>query len=159
MYTNRTAAAGVRAFIHKGSTIVSPMENFDHFSFVAKNTRKISPDSLQAEHKMLKIEIIGNEKTITDGTRLLEAYVLGNKSGLSDDYIFYYLPAEKLILDECLINILNDGATIFAQRQTNLYNAIKEHNLQVETIIQLSTRPHFKNIITFSELEKSILGK
>ncbi len=99
-------------------------------------------------------------KTITDGDYKMEIYFIGDKSAHTNDYLLFYFPAEKLLLEGDLAWISETGEIKKAnKRQAGLYNAIKELGLEVETVIQewpVGNRYGVKSVIPFSELEQSV---
>ncbi len=94
---------GVRSFIHKGSTILSPIGDFDYLSFIARNPHTIKPDSLQLDKKTLHVNILGDIKTITDDNYSMQIINIGEYSHHTKDYLIFYFPEEKLIFE---VNII-----------------------------------------------------
>lgn len=151
---------GVRSFIHEGATIITSIGDFDYLSFLAINPRTLQPDSLQLDRKILNIDILGENKVITDGSYSMQIINIGEDSHHTKDYIIFYFPEEKIIFEGDLVWIPNDGRPFgkVSNRQKGLYEAIKKLNLNVDTILQSWPIKEFnyKSKISFKELEESI---
>ena len=151
---------GVRPFIHEEATILSAMGDFDYVSFLARNPRTLKPDSLQLDRKTLKINILGENRTITDDDYSMQIINIGEYSHHTQDYLIFYFPAEKVIFEGDLVWIPNDGRPTrkVSSRQKGLYEAIRNLNLNVETIFQSWPIHEFnyKSKISFKELEESV---
>ncbi len=151
---------GVRPFIHDEATILSAMGDFDYVSFLARNPRTLKPDSLQLDRKTLKINILGESRTITDDNYSMQIINIGEYSHHTQDYLMFYFPAERVIFEGDLVWIPNDGRPTrkASSRQKGLYEAIRNFNLNVETIFQSWPIHEFnyKSEISFKELEESV---
>lgn len=151
---------GVRSFVHEGTTILSPIGDFDYVSFLAKNPHALKPDSLQMDKKMIKISILGDDKTITDESYSMQIINIGEDSHHTKDYFLFYFPEEKVIFEGNLVSISNDGKPVqkVSDRQKGLYEVIKRLNLDVKTIFQSwpIQGNNYKSKISFKELEDSI---
>jgi hypothetical protein len=123
----------------------------------AKHT--LNPDSLQLQPQPLIFEEIKDSLTISDSRTEMVIYFIGEKSEHTKDYLIYYFPEEKLLFQGDLVWISKKGEVEKAgNRQAGLYNAIKDLDIKVETIIQSWPVSDYgvKTIIPFEDLEKSM---
>lgn len=149
---------GLRAFVHEGSKIITTPGNKEYVKFIVNNPHALSNDILQKEpHALILDSMTSSSKNISDGKFEMKIYFLGVKSHHTGDYLIYYFPAEKLLFEDDMIQMKNSGEMIKANaRQLGLYNAIKELNLDVSTIVQsYQAGKDFKTTISFDDLEKS----
>ncbi len=157
------AIGGLRAFVHEGSKILCPQQSREFARYIAAAPHTLNPDILQQQPKAIQVDsIIGDSRQITDGKFSMNLYVLGSKSQHSSDYILYYFPSAKLLVENDLVWIRKTGDIPRASaKQVALYKAIKDLKLDVTTIIQSSpaTNPNIKSVIPFDELEKSMSVK
>ena len=89
----------------------------------------------------------------------MKIYFIGKHSEHTIDYLIYYFPSEKVVFQDDLAWIANDGPIKKARsRQAGLYNAIKNLKLDVKTILQSWPVADYgvKTIIPFDDLEKSM---
>ena len=150
---------GVRAFVHKGTTVLSTKANIPYVQFIINAAHTLSPDSLQLEPKPMQIEEVGESKTITDGEFEMKIYFIGMKSQHTKDYLIYYFPSEQLLFEDDLVWIALEGKIKKASaRQAGLHSAIKELNLNVKTIVQSWPVEGYgvKTIIPYRDLEESV---
>jgi len=149
---------GLRAFVHKGATILCTDISKNYVETLVKAPHTIKPDSLQLEPRSLNTKIVKDSLTI-GRTNKMKIYSMGEKSAHTKDYLIYYFPKDKLLLEDDLCWIPKKGAIKKARsREIGLYNTIKELKLNVDTIIQSwPVNSHkVKTVIPFSDLEKSI---
>jgi len=150
---------GVRAFIHKGAQIICSNVTKDYIGYIANAKRTLHPDSLHIEPKPLLIKEIKDKLSISDGDFEMKIFFIGEKSEHTKGYLIYYFPSEKLVFQDDLIWIKDDNKVRKAgRRQAGLYNAIKELNIDVTTVIQSWPVADYgvKTIIPFKELEASM---
>jgi len=149
---------GVRAFAHKGATIICNEFNSDYIKQITNSQHSLRPDSLHLDPKPIKIKTI--KDSISFGANgQMKIYFMGDKSSHTKDYMVYYFPHEKLLFQDDLCSIPKEGKISKARpRQAGLYNFIKELNIDVETLVQSwpINNDRVKTIFTFDELEESI---
>ncbi len=153
---------GLRPFIHKGAKIICSKANQDYVTYLANAPHTLSPDNLQNQPKPLQIEEIKDSLTISDGKFEMQIYFIGSKSAHTNDYLIYYFPAEKLLFEGDLVWIAREGEIKKpSKRQTGLYNAIMELDLNIDTIVQSWPVADYgvKTVIPFDDLEKSMQAK
>lgn len=153
---------GVRAFIHKGAKIFCSVHNQQYLEYLAQTSHHLSPDSLDIQPKKLLTQLIKDSLNINDGKFEMKLFLISKQSAHTVDYLIYYFPKEKLLFQDDLIWIKREGAIKKAgARQIGLYNAIKELNLKVDTIIQSWPVSDYgvKTVIPFLDLEQSVMIK
>lgn len=150
---------GMRAFIHKGATILSVKSDEDYIRYLAGAVHSLKPDSLQYQPKPIHIEEIKDSATITDGTFNLQIHFVGKQSEHTEDYLVYYFPQEHLLFEGDLVWVNKNGkAEKAGAMQAGLYQFITEHKLPVDTIIQSwgISFENYKTTIPFSEVVNSM---
>jgi glyoxylase-like metal-dependent hydrolase (beta-lactamase superfamily II) len=150
---------GMRPFIHKGATIISPKENIEYITYLANAPHTLSPDSLQMQPKPLQVQVINDSLTISDGKFEMKIYFIGENSAHTNDYLIYYFPKEKLLFQDDLVWMEKEGEIKKAgERQAGLYSTILDLGLHIDTIIQSWPVKDYgvKTVIPFSDLERSM---
>lgn len=150
---------GMRAFVHKGVTILSVPEDRDYLQYLAAAKHTLKPDSLQLHPQKIKLQELRDSAIITDGEYEMKLFVIGEKSGHTKDYTVYYFPKEKLLVEGDLVWIDKNAAPNKASKtQEGLYKAIVKLGLDVNTIIQTWGIQYdsFKSRISFEELKASV---
>jgi len=152
---------GLRAFIHKGATILTPISDTAYVRYLASNPHTLNPDSLQIEPRTLKITEIKDSMIITDGSYNMKIYFIGKKSKHTNDYLIYYFPKEKMVFEGDLVWINTKRASKASPRDKGLYGAIKDLKLDVNTVVQSWPVNNYdvKTVIPFSELEQYVNQK
>ncbi len=151
---------GVRPFINNGTTILTHSSNIDYLKQVASFKHTLQPDALQKSNKPLIYETVGEKRVIADLGFEIHIIHIGWMSKHTDDYLVYYFPKYKLLIEDDLVWIKKKGSTKAAgDRQKGLYDAIKKYGLDVETIIQSWPINYMevKTEISFKELEETVL--
>jgi len=149
---------GLRAFVHKEATIICTEINKEYVEFIANAQHAIKSDSLHLYPKPLKTEIVKDNISIGEKNKMI-IYFIGEKSKHTKDYLIYYFPDQNLLFQDDLCWIPKEGEIGKARdRQAGLYHAIKELNLEVDTIIQSWPVKDYgvKTIIPFKDLETSM---
>ena len=104
-------------------------------------------------------EVIEGSRTFADDKMQLEIYHIGAQSAHTEDYLIYYFPEHKLLMEDDLAWINEEGPLKKAgPRQAGLYKAIADRKLEVEKIIQhwpVNSEYKVKSEILFEELERS----
>lgn len=149
---------GIRPFVHKGTTVVVTSPDSAYLRQLTTFPHTLEPDSLQLEPRPLLLEAFDGERTITDGELELQLIDIGKLSNHTDNFLIYYFPQYKLLFQDELIWIATDKPLEAATpRQKGLYDAIVQHNLDVETILQgWPLDGQFKSVIPFDELKRSV---
>ncbi|MDR3680719.1 MAG: hypothetical protein P4L41_12200 [Flavipsychrobacter sp.] len=150
---------GMRAFIHKGATVLSVKDDKDYVTYLASAPHTLKPDSLYIQPMPLKMEEVKDSTTITDGTYKMKMYVIGKQSGHTKDYLIYYFPQEKLVFEDDLVWIQKTGpAKKAGETQAGLYKAMSDLNLDVQTIIQSwgISYDNYKTVIPITDMIESM---
>jgi len=155
------ALGGVRPFVLEGSTLLCRKESIDYVKFVTVAPHTLRPDSLQLHPKWANIRQIDDEiTTITDGAYEMEVCFIGEKSKHTTDYVLFYFPAEKILIEGDLAWVPREGPVQKAsERQAGLYHAIRDLRLPVTTVLQTwpdGSAYGVKSRFPFSELEQSV---
>ena len=97
-------AAGVRAFVAEGSTIITHEMNKKFYEqVVLKSPHALLPDRLSQNPTPAKFVYVKDKYVLTDGDRTMEIYHVPN--GHAANLLMSYLPKEKLLL---ITDIFND---------------------------------------------------
>jgi len=128
---------GIRTAMDEGATIVTHESNRAFLERVAKTPHTIAPDRLAASKKPVKIQTVGDDGKLTDGTRTIELHRMqGFKH--AGDLLLVYLPKEKILAEPDAytppatpMTPLNPAAQVLAQQ---LYDNIQRLKLDVQTI-------------------------
>jgi len=152
---------GIRAFVHKNVTILSPISDTPYVRYLVLNPHTLNRDSLQIDPRALKLTKIKDSMTITDGSYEMKIYFIGKKSKHTNDYLIYYFPKEKMVFEGDLVWINTKRASKAGPRDKGLYSAIKDLKLDVNTIVQSWPVNNYdvKTVIPFSELEQYVNQK
>ncbi len=149
---------GVRAFAHKGATIICNEFNKDYVEEITSSSHSLRPDSLHLDPSPIRTKIVKDSISLGANGQM-KIYFMGDKSSHTKDYMVYYFPSEKLLFQDDLCSIPKEGKiTKAGNRQIGLYNFIKELNIDVKTLVQSwpINNSRIKTIFTFDELEESI---
>jgi len=153
---------GVRAFIHQGATILCPPGDEDYIKYLVEAPHRLQPDSLALSSQPLKLEKVGQHKVISDGHFQLEIYHIGAQSAHTEDYLFYYFPAQRLLFEDDSVWLPKSSKPVrVSDRQVGLYRSIQQLGLPVEMILQSwpVAEMGIKTEIPFSELAASVDSK
>jgi glyoxylase-like metal-dependent hydrolase (beta-lactamase superfamily II) len=149
---------GLRAFVNEGATVLCTDLNKEYVEYIANASHSLEPDKLHNDPNKLKTQIV-SDSLVLGKSNAMVIYFIGDKSAHTVDYLMYYFPKDKLLFQDDLCWIPSEGPiTKAGARQTGLFNAIKDLNIEVETIIQSwpVTGHKVKTIIPFTDLEESI---
>lgn len=152
---------GVRPFVQRGATVLVGAGDEAYVRYLAAALHTLRPDSLQRHPRPVQVEEIPlhSSKTITDGRVELQLYCIGVQSAHTNDYLLYYFPSEKLLFEDDLASIPQQGPVRKASaRQAGLYQAIQDLHLDVETVVQswpVGTAG-IKTVFPFTDLEQSV---
>lgn len=152
---------GLRPFVHKGATVVATVPDSAYVRQLVAFPHTLEPDSLQLQPRPLRMETFEGERIITDGELELRIIDIGKMSAHADNFLIFYFPQYKLLFQDELVWIPEDKPmTTASPRQKGLYEAIRLHNLDVETILQSWPLDRgYKSVIDFRELQQSVEEK
>jgi glyoxylase-like metal-dependent hydrolase (beta-lactamase superfamily II) len=132
--------SGIRTAIDEGATIVTHQSNKAFLERVAKTPHTLSPDKLASSRKPVKIQTVGDDGRLTDGTRVIQLHrVVGLEH--TGDLLMVYLPKEKILAEPDAFTppaqpgtALIPPAVPFARA---LYDNIQRRKLDVQVIAPL----------------------
>ncbi|MGI4875615.1 MAG: hypothetical protein ACRYFX_31045 [Janthinobacterium lividum] len=150
---------GLRPFVQRGATVLVGTGDEAYVRYLALAPHTLHPDSLQRHPQPVQVEEIQRRKTITDGHFEMQIFCIGAQSGHTNDYLLYYFPGEKLLFEDDLAGIPQQGPGRPASaRQAGLYHAIQDLHLDVTTVVQSWPvgAAGIKTIFPFTELAQSV---
>ncbi|OUJ68410.1 MBL fold metallo-hydrolase [Hymenobacter crusticola] len=150
---------GMRPFVHRGATVLVGPGDAAYVRYLATAPHTLRPDSLQRDPRPVQVKEITRRKTITDGQFEMQIFCIGAQSAHTDDYLIYYFPREKVVFEDDLAGIRQQGPVRKASaRQAGLYRAIKDLGLEVTTVVQSwpVSAASLKTIIPFTDLEQAM---
>jgi len=144
-------AAGVRAYIAEGATLVTTAGNRGYFERIAGSKRTIAPDDLSARPRKPTFEMVTKRRAFSDGERTVELVDVG-PSPHADEILVAYLPEEKLVFQADLFGV-GWGAPVPAGNATSAHFAkrLQELGLDAERIVAVHGRT-----ATRAELQESV---
>jgi glyoxylase-like metal-dependent hydrolase (beta-lactamase superfamily II) len=152
-------AAGLRAFIAEGSTIVTHEMNRRFYEqVVLKAPRTLATDTLSKAPRPANFMWIRDKQVIGDGERTLEIYHVPN--GHAANLLMAYLPKEKLLI---ITDIFND----FGEPRPNdppagivspYYAALGERIKQLKLDVQTLAPSHGKGVVPAAVLTRLLQG-
>jgi glyoxylase-like metal-dependent hydrolase (beta-lactamase superfamily II) len=152
-------AAGLRAFVAEGATIVTHEMNRRFYEqVVLKAPRTLAPDALARTPRAATFMWVSDKQVITDGERTLEIYHVPN--GHAANLLMSYLPQEKLLI---ITDIFND----FGEPRPNdpppgivspYYAALGDRIRQLKLDIERIAPSHGKGVVPAAVLTKLLQG-
>ena len=152
-------AAGLRAFVAEGVTIISNEENKKFYEeTVLKAPHTLAPDRLSQNPKAAKFIWVKDKYVVTDGDRSLEIYHVPN--GHASYLLMCYLPKEKVLFITDIFNRFGEPrpndppAGIVTPYYAALGDRIKQRHLDV----QIVAPSHGKEAVPVAELKQTLEG-
>ena len=152
-------AAGVRAFVAEGSTIITHEMNRRFYEqTVLKSPHALAPDALSRSPKPANFIWVKDKHVLTDGNRTLEIYHVPN--GHAANLLMSYVPQEKLLI---ITDIFND----FGEPRPNdpprgivspYYAALGDRIRQLKLDVQRIAPSHGKGVVPADMLWKALEG-
>jgi glyoxylase-like metal-dependent hydrolase (beta-lactamase superfamily II) len=131
---------GIRTAMDEGATIVTHQSNKAFLERVAKTPHTLVPDRLASSKKPAKIQTVGDDDKLTDGTRVIELHRITGYEH-TGDMLMVYLPKEKILAEPDAFTpppqagtALVPPAVPFAKA---LYDNIQRRKLDVQVITPL----------------------
>jgi glyoxylase-like metal-dependent hydrolase (beta-lactamase superfamily II) len=153
-------AAGVRAFVSEGLTIISHEMNRRFYEqALLKNPHTIAPDALARNPRPASFIWVDDKFVLSDGTRSLEIYHVPN--GHAANLLMSYLPQERLLM---ITDIFND----FGEPRPNdpppgivtpYYAALGERVRSLKLAIDRVAPSHGRSVLEGARLWKALDGK
>lgn len=150
---------GIRAFVHAGSSILSRKVDSTYINTLIHNPHRYKPDALQKEMKEARIQWLDDSLLVNEGKDSLWIYFIGDQSNHTNDYLIYYLPTYKIVLEDDLVWVPIDKELTKANaRQEGFYQSILKHGLDVKEVYQSWPVKAYgvKTIIPFDDIKKSV---
>lgn len=153
-------AAGLRAFVSEGVTIVTHEMNRRFYEqTVLRNPHTIAPDALARAPRPAAFVWVGDRHVLSDGARTLEIHHVPN--GHAANLLMGYLPQEKLLL---ITDIFND----FGEPRPNdpppglvspYYAALGDRVRRLKLDVERIAPSHGKGTVPADVLWKALEGK
>ncbi len=148
-------SGGLRAFVAEGATIVTHKDNQTFYENVLKNPHTLVPDALSKMNPQppVKIEAVGDMKTLTDGEHTINLYHLDGSTHAMGTLIVY-LPKQKILVEADEFNVGAANApppAVVNPYHTNLLSNIERLKLDVDRIIPIHL-PTDNRKVTMAEL-------
>jgi len=147
---------GVRPFISAGATVLTTRKIAPYVKQIAEFKHTRQPDELEQNPTTLRVEIFEDQTEITDGDYSIKVFDIGEKSRHTNDYLLFYFPKERLILQD-------DGIWLRPNQPLNertqaTYAAIKQLNVDVTDCIQSWPTQNFgvETRIKFNDLKVAV---
>ena len=131
-------AAGVRAAIASGLTIITHESNRAFLADVAERRHAIVRDTLARAPRRATIEGVGAKLVLTDGARAVELHHLADNPH-GESMLLVHLPAERLVMQADAYNPLlpNAPPSPSYPYAPNLVQTIERLGLQVDRVVPL----------------------
>jgi glyoxylase-like metal-dependent hydrolase (beta-lactamase superfamily II) len=153
-------AAGLRAFVAEGSTIITHESNKEYYlKTVLKNPHALDPDRLTQDPKAAKFIWVKEKYELSDGDRILDVYWV-HDAGHTSNLLMSYLPKEKVLFITDIFNQFgeprpNDPP---AGIVTPYYAALGENLKRLNLDPQQIAPSHGKGIVSADVLKKTLEG-
>ena len=124
-------SGGIRAAVSEGLTVMTHEGNAAFFAEIVKRPHTLVPDALAKNPQPLKLETVGDEKVISDGTRTMTLYAVPGDH--THTMLMAYFPREALLVEGDLYEPdehIHAFAAQFLER-------VKERGLRVSRILSL----------------------
>ncbi len=141
------AIAGLRAYSHIGATFITSDHNYDYYRHDIINyvPRTMKPDMVSqwpptelAEGYYW--EAVRENYTLEDQGRVMHIYY-ANPLQHAEGMLYAYLPKEKLLLENDIINTNNPLPAMPTRDMTTLRNNVRALGLDVQTIVPIHGKP------------------
>jgi len=154
-------AAGLRAFVAEGSTIITHESNKDYYEkTVLKNSHALEPDRLSQDPKPAKFIWVKEKYELSDGDRTLDIYYV-HDAGHTSNLLMSYLPKERFLFITDIFNQFgvprpNDPPPGIV---TPYYAALGDNLKRLNLDPVLIAPSHGKEAVSADVLHKLLVGK
>ncbi|HWF39159.1 MAG TPA: MBL fold metallo-hydrolase [Candidatus Acidoferrales bacterium] len=154
-------AAGLRAFVAEGSTIITHESNKNYYEkTVLKNPHTLDPDRLTQEPKPAKFIWVKEKYELSDGDRTLDVYWV-HGAGHTSNLLMSYLPKERILFITDIFNQFgvprpNDPPPGIV---TPYYAALGDNLKRLNLDPVLIAPSHGKEAVSADILKKDLVGK
>ena len=151
---------GIRPYIHRGIKIMATPAVMPYLERLAANPHLTLPDALSLEPQTLQLRPVINRLELRDEQQHLELYDIGEASHHTSEYLVYYLPKLKLLIQGDLVWMRADQPQYKANpRAKGLMEAIEARQLEVETVGTTILHENFLNWVPIALLRDAVEGK
>ncbi len=151
---------GLRAFLAAGATVVAPAGCAAFANEIAQRAFTLAPDAWARAGRKAAIESFSGSRVFEDAHQRLEVLDIGAKSGHTDEYVVFYLPHGRTLLqDDVGWSATSDGTLRMGRGARGLYELVREKKLDVETLWQSWPLTNPRPSIRFAELERGLNAK
>lgn len=153
-------AAGLRAFVAEGSTIITHESNKDYYEkVVLKNSHALDPDRLTQDPKPAKFIWVKEKYELSDGDRTLGVYWV-HDAGHTSNLLMSYLPKERILFITDIFNQFgeprpNDPPPGIV---TPYYGALGDNLKRLNLDPVLIAPSHGKQAVSADLLKKALVG-
>jgi glyoxylase-like metal-dependent hydrolase (beta-lactamase superfamily II) len=153
-------AAGLRAYVVEGSTILTHQMNKKFYEqVVLKNPHTLDPDKFSESPKPAKFIYVKDKYVLTDGDRTLEIYTVPG-AGHTANLLMSYLPKEKILFITDIFNQFgeprpNDPPPGIV---TPYYAALGDNLKRLHLDVQQLAPSHGKGVVSVELLKKTLEG-
>lgn len=127
--------AGLREYVARGIPVYVLDLNEPIVKRLINAPYKTFPDALAQKPRKANIKIVAEKTVIGSGENRLELYPIRGES--SDRMMMIYAPAHKILYASDLVQQRRDGSFFMPQYLSELSDAVKHENLQVETVFAM----------------------
>jgi glyoxylase-like metal-dependent hydrolase (beta-lactamase superfamily II) len=146
-------SGGLRAFAAEGATLITHQSNRAFFERAFSARVTLDPDHLTKSGRRGTVEGMGERRTLSDGTRVVEIYLIRDNAH-SDGLLMVHLPKEKFLIEADAYTPLAPGAPVPTPPSPfsiNLADNIARLNLAVDQILPIHGR-----MVPLAELHRTI---
>ena len=146
--------SGIRTAIDEGATIVTHRSNKAFLERVAKTPHTLGPDTLASSKKSVKIQTVGDDGRLTDGTRVIQ---LHRVTGLehTGDLLMVYLPKEKILAEPDAYTAPAQPGTALIPPAVPFARALYDNILRRKLDVQVIAPLHGNRTTDMAELGRS----
>jgi len=151
---------GLRAFMAAGAKVVAPAGCAAFAAEIAGRPFTLEPDAWARAARSAQIESFSGSRVFEDAGQRLEAIDIGRKSAHTDEYVVFYLPRTRTLLqDDIGWSVARDGTLSFGPRARGLREALTERKLDIQTLWQSWPTSSSRPSISFAEFERGTQAK
>jgi glyoxylase-like metal-dependent hydrolase (beta-lactamase superfamily II) len=137
---------GLRAAVAEGLTVITHEGNAAFYADAIKRPHTLAPDALARTPKALKLETVGDARTIADRTMTVELYhIAGNPH--ADTLVMAYLPQQRVLVEA---DAFSPGSAT-QPYAANLVENITKRQLKVDRVVALHG-----GVAPFSEVVRAV---
>jgi glyoxylase-like metal-dependent hydrolase (beta-lactamase superfamily II) len=145
---------GIRMAMNEGATIVTYQTNKAFLERVAKTQHTINPDPLSASKKGVKIQTVGDDYVLTDGSRKIELHrLIGYEH--TGDMLVLYLPKEQLLAEPDAFTPPPQAGTPLGRTSIPYAKALYDNIQRLKLDVKVITPLHGNRTTDVAELAKA----